>query len=170
MVRLPFRRTQTDEQDSVKMPKEVVDYYQAEKRDRRGLTWLLGFATMIVTILVVFGLYYGGRWAYRSITGRDNQQTATTQEPSQQDSDDTNVPGANNQDNVKKDSNTPNNQATDESASPSSDNAQGKTPVASSSDATGDLPGTGPGNIAAVFAATSGIGAVAHYVVSKRRD
>lgn len=50
-----------------KLPKEIEEYYTAEKRERRGVAGLLAVGTLLVTILLAVGLFFGGRWAYRSI-------------------------------------------------------------------------------------------------------
>lgn len=79
MVRWPFRR-KPEESDTV--PAEIQEYYDAERRERRGLAWLLAAGTLLVTIGIVVGLFYGGRWAYRQVRGTDtSQQTQTEQTP-----------------------------------------------------------------------------------------
>jgi hypothetical protein len=67
---------------NAQVPAEIREYYQAEKRDRMWVVWLLSGATFIVTVLVVLGLFWGGRWTYHKIKG-DNKpatQTATTED------------------------------------------------------------------------------------------
>ncbi len=65
-----------------KVPQEVKDYYQAERREHLGMAWLLAFVSLIVTMAVVVGLFFGGRWAYRKLANKQNQpssgQTAIT--------------------------------------------------------------------------------------------
>lgn len=160
MVQLPFRRKQTpDLPVDPKIPKEVVDYYQAEQRERRGVTWLLGLATLVVTILVAFGLYYGGRWAYRQTIGDDQDTTKVTQAPTQNQPQ-TNQPStSDNSDQTDDDSTTTTPQP---STTPDNTSAVGK-PTET------DMPSTGPGNIVAIFSATSGLAAGAHYLVTKYR-
>lgn len=61
------------------LPEEVRDYYQAERRERTGRAWLLALATLLVTFLIAAGLFFGGRWLYRTIFDRnDNKATNTT--------------------------------------------------------------------------------------------
>ncbi len=69
----PFRRKRTDE-----VPAEIQEYYQAEKRERTGIAWLLALGTLAVTLLVATGVFYGGRWVYRKIADRGNEPTVTT--------------------------------------------------------------------------------------------
>lgn len=48
-------------------PNEIQNYYTEERRDRTGVAWLLAAGTLIVTLLLALGLFYGGRWAYRTV-------------------------------------------------------------------------------------------------------
>lgn len=68
------------------VPAEIQEYYQAEKRDRTGIAWLLAIGTLIVTILLAAGIFFAGRWAYRKITGNDTQSNSseTAQSENQQ--------------------------------------------------------------------------------------
>jgi len=59
------------------IPEEVKGYYQAERRERLWLAWLLAFTTLVVTVLIVIGLSFGGRWAYRKITHKDKKIDTT---------------------------------------------------------------------------------------------
>ena len=69
-----------------KVPSEVEEYYQSERRDRVGVAWLLAGLTLVITVLIVLGLFFGGRWIYRQITHKDDNttQTAQTNQPSEQ--------------------------------------------------------------------------------------
>lgn len=69
--------------DESVLPEEVKQYYQSENRQRAGVAVLLGIAALIITVLVATGLFYGGRYVYRQITG-DDQQTAQEQEQQEQ--------------------------------------------------------------------------------------
>jgi cytoskeletal protein RodZ len=65
--------------DSV-LPEEVRDYYTAEKRDRKGMAWLLAVATLIVTFLIAAALFFGGRWVYRTVFDNKEKNTTTQEE------------------------------------------------------------------------------------------
>lgn len=67
------RKNKTD------VPAEIQEYYQAERRERTGVAWLLAFGTLIVTILLAAGIFFAGRWTYRQIAGNDENGNNTTQ-------------------------------------------------------------------------------------------
>lgn len=69
-----FRRNK----QTVDMPPEVAEYYQAERRDRRGVTILLTFLALCVTVAVIVGLFLAGRWVYRTIQGDSQDNTSQT--------------------------------------------------------------------------------------------
>jgi len=43
---------------------EIEKYYEAERRDRSGLAWLLAIASIIAVAIVIIGVFFGGRWLY----------------------------------------------------------------------------------------------------------
>lgn len=65
------------------VPVEVQEYYQAERRERTGMAWLLALATLGATIALAAALFYGGKWAYRSIANR-NKKPQTVQNTNKQ--------------------------------------------------------------------------------------
>ncbi len=145
------------------LPKEVQAYYEAEQRDRRGVAGLLAVGTLIVTILVAAGLFFGGRWAYRSIRHTDKKPnvattgTSSTKTETPNNSADTPVPNdSNNSQNTANSSTS----ATDSSTSTSSTGAASTSTSASSSAAaatSSNLPTTGSdGSVAAFMGATIG--------------
>ena len=67
-------------QSASSMPPEVQEYYQSERRGRMGMAWLLSAVTFVGTVLVVLGLFYSGRWVYRSVTNDDNKTVTQTQQ------------------------------------------------------------------------------------------
>ena len=64
----------------VQVPPEVEEYYQSTQKDRRGMAWLLAFATLILTILIAVFLFFAGRWAYNAVFGDDSSSTTQTEE------------------------------------------------------------------------------------------
>lgn len=87
-----LKRKKTDDS---KLPKEVKEYYEAEKRDRVGVASLLAVGTLIATILLVIGLFFGGRWVWRHTVDRDkgSEGVATVQAPDDVASSSTNTRG-----------------------------------------------------------------------------
>ncbi len=61
------------------VPQEVQEYYQAEKRERTGIAWLLALGTLIATVLLAVALFFGGRWIYRTIFNNDQSKTSQPQ-------------------------------------------------------------------------------------------
>lgn len=75
-MRLFGRKKQETSADAV--PDEIKDYYQAEKRDRMWVVWLLSGVTFIITVVAVLGLFWAGRWTVKKIAGNDEKKTGTT--------------------------------------------------------------------------------------------
>lgn len=159
-----FRRNKTDETG---MPTEVRDYYKTEGRERTGLAWLLALGTLLLTILIVLGLFMGGRWAFRKLKDSDKQPQVAVQTEDQKD-----------------DAEKPNdtNDSSDDSSSQSSSGGQTQPPAPagginppaspaptsptpsapSTSSGTSNLAQTGPGDTAAIFLAVSVLAYLAH--------
>jgi len=125
----PFNKRKTT--DTTDVPKEVQDYYQSERREHVGVAWLLALGTLLLTMALAVGLFFGGRWVYRTLFDDTKDQPAVIQDESkngqERDEAPTSEPNgaANDQDTP-----TPGN----ESSTPDT------TPV------TGELPDTGPGD------------------------
>ncbi len=65
--------------DTSNLPPEIQAYAQAEHRERVGMAWLVGLVSLIVTVLVLAGLYFGGTWVYRKLSQKDKtSSTAQT--------------------------------------------------------------------------------------------
>jgi cytoskeletal protein RodZ len=184
-----FRRNK----QTVAMPPEVAEYYQAERRDRRGVTLLLTFLALCVTVAIIVGLFLAGRWIYRSVQGDSQDKTAQTSETntdgedhsandsgstndsnsnsnSASDSDqaqnDQNIAGddsASDNDTSGDDSSSSSGSSADDSATTDENVSTQGSGAAGSSD---NLTNTGPGETAlAAFAGGSVIG----YVIYRRR-
>lgn len=72
-----FNRKKT--QPGVHLPPEVQAYSQAERRERMGMAWLVGIVSLLVSLLVVAGLFFGGRWVYRKVAHRDKPTPVVTE-------------------------------------------------------------------------------------------
>ena len=60
------------------VPQEIQAYSQAEHREKMGIAVLVGFISLILTLIVLFGMFIGGRWIYRKITGTGTKPSNTT--------------------------------------------------------------------------------------------
>lgn len=158
---------------------EVEQYYQAERRDRGWLAWVLAFVSVAVVVSLFVGVYFGGRWVYREITKNsdagvqtsDNDVQETTQPGVTVDGDPNNV--------VKEDEQTATAPIPEPKATPTTPpkqeqgavNAPAQTTTPSAIPRTGDssLPNTGPSGLIAAFTGVSVIAGGLHHVVSKKR-
>jgi hypothetical protein len=164
----PFNRNQEEEST---LPEEVQNYYQAEKRERAGVAGLLAVATLLATVLIAVGLFFGGRWVYRAIFDNDDEPAVVQQDDEQsEDSSD--------QDEQSQDTPASDAPATTDrpapSSLPSSDTpAAQPTPPAQSTQnttpATGDeLADTGPGDTLAIFIGVVVIATLSHNKFSRQ--
>lgn len=162
MAKWSLKNRKSDSDKVPQMPPELSDYYNAEKRDRMWATWLLGFATLVVTVLLAVLLFLGGRWAVNQFTDDETDSPTTTQDESDTeettdeqsgtttDTDDDQLVAGNN----------------DRTEEPSEENG-----VVSDEAAVTDepLPDTGPGDTVAIFLAVSVLGALAHNHLQRQK-
>ena len=151
-----FRRKEVTEE----VP-ELEKYY-AQKRTSSAMSWLFAVATMFLTILIVLGLFFGGRWAYRQIVDNDKKDTPTVQTPSQAGQNPqqvTTLPGDGSEG------------STSGSAQTNPTNTSGGVVSESTASATASLPNSGPGEVISI-ALIAGLGAyVARlYFVSRQNS
>lgn len=57
------------------LPPELQAYSRSGRRERIGIVWLVGIVSLIISLLVMALLYFGGRWIYRKIAHRGSQPT-----------------------------------------------------------------------------------------------
>lgn len=139
-----FRRNRTDQAG---MPTEVQDYYKAEGRERTGMAWLLALATLLVTVLVVLGLFFGGRWVFRKLKNNDKPAPVAVQTDTAKDQ------------GTKAAEPTPN--TGDAPTTPTAQTPPATTPTPARNS---NLPSTGPEDTLAIFFAVS----VLAYVIHRR--
>lgn len=145
-----FSRKKTDETPNI--APELENYYQAENRRRTWLAWVLGFATLAVTVLVALGLFFGGRYAYQKITKKSPNPTNTSQTENTENAVDD-----------ESSSNTPADSSSTQSTNTSpSTNTNNATPTPTTNQTNTNLPNTGPSDIIAVFVAVSMLAYILH--------
>lgn len=170
-----FRRN-TDE-DTVEIPavpEEVQTYYQEEKRERKWLAWLLALGTLLATVLITLGLFYGGRYVYRKLRPADKPVAVNVQEEASKPGDNKSEDNKSNETPAATPS-TPSQAASGANPSSSPQAATSPTSQTSSTNTTQSnsdagkvsgttLPDTGSGDILAIFAVTS----VVAYLIHRR--
>ncbi len=72
-----FDKFRRNKQPKVVLPQEVNEYYDSQRRERVGVAVVLGIVALIVTLLIIVGLFFGGRFIYRKVTGNDNAAVTT---------------------------------------------------------------------------------------------
>lgn len=83
-MKLPWRKN--DQQSAGSLPPEITQYYEASRKERTSVAWLLAFATLAITVVVAFGAFFAGRWVYRKIAG-NNEPTPAVNVPNDQTND-----------------------------------------------------------------------------------
>jgi cytoskeletal protein RodZ len=190
-----FKRKQQNQEE---VPAEIQEYYQAERRERVGVAWLLAFATLVVTVLLAVGLFFGGRWVYRQIFNnngesgttqteqtRENEEeseqasNSSEQSESEQSAPETSPSAENETSTPENSSQTQNNETAQRptseqprSSTPSTPSNQPttSTPTATNTPRTGPLPSTGPGDVVAVFVLTTMAASALHYAISTAKS
>lgn len=160
------------QQDADNLPQEVQDYYQAEKRERSGVAWLLALGTLLITIALALGLFFGGRWAYRAIFQNDPSTPAENA-----DSNDDPINGLPGISTIGEENQVQPNEADEPNPAPtpqpaeSDDNNSARQlndtasnqSQADTQKSSEELPDTGPGSTLAIFLATVAVAYVLHY-------
>jgi hypothetical protein len=137
-----IRRQSKADDVSIPVPEEIKAYYQAESKDNMLKIWLLSAATFVVTLLVILGIFWGGRWLWR----RSHQPSSKPAPIANQDQSQDKKP-ANSAPATPSASSTP---APAPAPTPTNTSAPAPSPAASSTPSTSNssqLIDTGPGNV-----------------------
>lgn len=133
--------------------KTVVETQPTEPDYDGGRNWLRLVGMVIAAIIIAILLIFAARWIYNAITDNDSRQPGTGQK-----ADDDKLPTRPDEEKDKTVS-QPSTSSTNTGTQP------GSQPAATS----GQLPNSGPANVAAVFAGSSLAGASLHYIISRKR-
>lgn len=136
MAKWPFRRKKLADK---KVPAEVQEYYDAERRQHSGIAWLIAFLSLLLTVLVAAGLFFGGRWVYRKLAHNSPKAPTKTQQAAQKDKD-ANQGKAGSE--PKKDSGNTQGNSTTGGQTPQTSSTSTNMPHTAPT--SGDLPQTGP--------------------------
>lgn len=197
MARNPFKRNQTDqtpaqtqgelpvveqEQPNSNLPKEVQDYYESGKRERRGMVWLLGIGTLLVTLLLAAGIFFGGRWIYRQLTNddqaQDTAQIGENDQKSDQNKSTNNSSGSNSQNQNNSNNSNSSNQGQPSQPKPTPTPAPApkpapttpKTPTPAPAPTPTATPNTGPGDVVAIVFATTILSTAGFYAIQLKKQ
>ncbi len=155
---------------------EVEEYYQAERRDRAWLAWVLALVSVLVVVLIIIGLFWAGRWVYNQITDNDDSSDVSVVQNDDLTVDGTPTDVTESQDNGTEsdsdDSQTDTSQGTvDAPAQTTTPSTGGQTtPTATPTTGDSELPDTGAGSLAGVFIGVTTLAGGIHYTVSRRRQ
>lgn len=150
--------------DVTAVPKEVQDYYQSERRDRKGVAWVLAILTLIATLALAAGIFFAGRWAYRAITGSGDTQQTTPAETVTDQNGQTGTSSTN--------TTTPSTSGetvNSDSQSVTSTNSTDTSQPGSTTSGVDTLVNTGPGDTIAIFLVVTAGVTLLHYVLRNRR-
>lgn len=149
----PFKRKKDLSTPAPEMPPELNQYYQAEKRQQNVVTWLLGLATLAVTIAIAFLLFMGARWVVQKVRNNNDKAPVATEQQSPDE----------NSEAPAETTNTPSTATTGSGQTPQG--TQGATTAQNTpqtSSATTALPKTGPADTIAVFMIATAVGTFAY--------
>jgi hypothetical protein len=158
---------------------ELEEYYanQNQRKNRTGTAWLMALLSLFITIAVIIGLFFAGRWIYRTITNDDAESPTTTTDASgssaqvpNYDGDIGGQGGAENE-TVDEGANTPNTTETSQAQGTVSEEAATTTePNADRISATGaesEIPNTGAGEVLLIAPMVAGL---AGYTISLKKQ
>ncbi len=169
------------------LPEEVKEYYASERRDRVGLVWVLAFGSLLLTVAVALGLFFGGRWAYRKIANEPASTTTTQQPaaptpatpatpepatptPSPTTTPATPAPSPASGGTVDSSAATTTPAPTQTTANPQTTPPAATSTSSSPASTTTNLTNTGPGDTLLFFIATVGAATITHFVHTRRRS
>ena len=160
---------------------ELQEYYATQKKDNTALAWLLAFLSLIVTAVIIVGLFVGGRIVYRKITHKNDKDTVITTNtsdatPKTKDNADTSAPNLS----IPQPTVTvpeTSNSTSDAIANPPKTNpapgvstAQSPGTNSSAVAAATTVPNTGAGNTIGLFMAVTILAYAAHYQLASRKN
>lgn len=135
---------------------EVERYYDAERRERSGMAWILALVSVAGVALLLIGLFFGGRYLYRKVTN-DKKPAITAQVQSTPDEKEN---SSNQKGTSSTSTTTPSVTATPAVTPP--------TPPTSSQTQSGTLANTGPESLIPIFLVTTIAGTLVYQAKQRK--
>ncbi len=157
--------------ENSELPEEVREYYASTRKSRTSSAWLLGFATLLLTLALAVALYFAGKFIYEQFFVDDNAETTAVTEPTPeqpQTSETQTTDQENNNENPEVDNSTPTTIPGGSVESDDGESTSGEDANSASSNLT-ETPDTGPGNLVAVFIGTTLISAAGYELVTRKK-
>lgn len=80
--------------DKNKQTIEELENYYSNKEQKTGMAWAMAFLSLVLTVVVFSGIFFGGRAIYRAVTKDDSKDTSSIADNSASDNTATNpTPG-----------------------------------------------------------------------------
>lgn len=57
---------------------ELEEYYANQPKKRTGMAWFMAFVSLVITIAIIVGVFFVGRWIYRMIKDDDVNEVTTS--------------------------------------------------------------------------------------------
>lgn len=58
---------------------ELEEYYANQKKGRSATAWFMAFLSILITVAIIVGLFFAGRWIYRTFIDDDSSDNITTE-------------------------------------------------------------------------------------------
>ena len=145
---------------------DAQNFYQDDKIERKSVAWLLTGASMIATVAICLGVFFGGRAAYREFTSKKTETVAT-------ESTNTTFVATNSLPSTPTPATTPivtkPAPTPEPTPTPTPVPAPVTTPSVQQTPVKTKLTNTGPGNILSTFVAITTLATLLHYAYNRRR-
>ena len=175
--------------DESELPEEVREYYDSTRSTSRMRNVIVGIIALLVTLLAAYLLYLAGSWVYNQFTEETTEQPETVGVIDTNDD----IASSTEREQSEGDANTEGNESSEtdlglpenlpgdsepstepeENGSTDTGVQENETPrrgTNSTTDQNGEVPNTGPGDMLAIFAATTIIATLGYSVVQKQNS
>ncbi|MCA9329498.1 hypothetical protein KDA11_02545 [Candidatus Saccharibacteria bacterium] len=125
---------------------ELQNYTKSERRERLGIVWLVGIMSLVISLILMAILFFGGRWIYRKMSRANDSSTVqvNTDEESKNDTDTKTSDKIRESNESRLDDPTANDNQTDNQSADASTSTITQPITGDQSTDTSNLPNTGP--------------------------